>query len=159
MNWVMAGSILLLVIVSILSGYFLAVWRMRRISGGKTAAELQQELDDYRNEVSEHFAESAELLGRMTEQYREVYSHIARGSHKLGTGEELPPRVEQLRARLVEDNSTQAAPDAEHPDGDIESQGPRASDHSGPENSREPGNTGDSQGNTGDWQSTSTKGG
>ncbi|MBD3648840.1 MAG: YhcB family protein [Pseudomonadales bacterium] len=118
MNMVFVGVMLLLFLSGIGFGYFLAIWRMRQLSGGRTPAELQKELDDYRNEVSEHFAESAQLLGKMTEQYRDVYSHIARGAHKLGTGDELPPRVEQLRAKLITDGSTAEAdesPDDEPP--------------------------------------------
>lgn len=133
MNWVLAGSVLLLVVLGVLSGYFLAIWRMRRMSGGKTPAEMQKELDDYRDQVSEHFAESAQLLGKMTEQYREVYSHIARGAHKLGTGDEMPPRVEQLRAKLVEDGSTRAALETGDSDSDVESQAPESADQDRPE--------------------------
>lgn len=111
MNLVFIGGGILLILLGTGLGYYLAVLRMRRASGGKTPAELQKELDDYRNEVSEHFAESAQLLGKMTEQYRDVYSHIAKGAHKLGAGDELPPQVEQLRARLITDGSTEASGD------------------------------------------------
>lgn len=168
MNWVLAGSVLLLVILGVLSGYFLAIWRMRRISGGKTPAEMQKELDDYRDQVSEHFAESAQLLGKMTEQYREVYSHIARGAHKLGTGDEMPPRVEQLRAKLVEDGSTRAALESGDTDSHIESQASEPanqdrpediSDQAGMKSETDNESTSGPQEKTGDFQSTDKKAG
>lgn len=45
----------------------------------KTRAELQ----DHKQEVSNHFAKSAELLNEMTNSYRELYQHMAQSSQHL----------------------------------------------------------------------------
>lgn len=47
---------------------------------------------DYEAEVAEHFARTAELLNRMTQDYRDVYNHLASGAESLCDGEvNLPP--------------------------------------------------------------------
>ena len=44
---------------------------------------LQRELDDYRGQVGQHFMRTSELVQNMTQSYREVYDHLARGSQAL----------------------------------------------------------------------------
>lgn len=43
----------------------------------------QESRADYEADVAEHFAKTARLLGRMTEDYREVYTHLAAGAEKV----------------------------------------------------------------------------
>lgn len=45
----------------------------------KTKAELA----DYREELTSHFAQSAELLDNMARDYRQLYQHMAKGSNDL----------------------------------------------------------------------------
>lgn len=45
----------------------------------KTKAELA----DYREELTNHFARSAELLDNMARDYRQLYQHMAKGSNDL----------------------------------------------------------------------------
>jgi len=42
---------------------------------------------DYEADVAEHFAETAQLLHKLTNDYRAVYSHLASGADKLCDGE------------------------------------------------------------------------
>lgn len=51
-----------------------------------TQYELEKakaELADYREELSNHFARSAELLDNMARDYRQLYQHMAKGSNDL----------------------------------------------------------------------------
>lgn len=41
------------------------------------------ELADYRKELTNHFAHSAELLDNMARDYRQLYQHMAKGSNDL----------------------------------------------------------------------------
>ncbi len=43
----------------------------------------ERELDRYRDEVSDHFAGTSELLRELTLQYRAVYDHLAQGAALL----------------------------------------------------------------------------
>ena len=54
--------------------------------------------------VEEHFAGSAQKLDALTQQYKEVYSHIAAGAAELCPGTEVP-RFEALDAPETESDS------------------------------------------------------
>ncbi|UDG80174.1 Z-ring associated protein ZapG [Candidatus Steffania adelgidicola] len=43
----------------------------------------QAELDEYRKELTSHFARSAELLNNIADSYRQLYQHMAKSSNSL----------------------------------------------------------------------------
>jgi uncharacterized protein len=65
----------------------------------KTHAKLQ----DHKQEVSNHFAKSAELLNEMTNSYRELYQHMAQSSQHL-LPEELAVQ-DAFQHRLTENSA------------------------------------------------------
>jgi uncharacterized membrane-anchored protein YhcB (DUF1043 family) len=71
--------------------------KSRRASGGKTPVELKREFDDYQEGVTSHFQETAQLLQHMTEQYRAVYTHVARGAADLCGADQTNPQLEELK--------------------------------------------------------------
>ncbi|MGR8920670.1 MAG: YhcB family protein [Gammaproteobacteria bacterium] len=110
------GELLTLVLILPLAGgivgYVVAGDRMRRSAGGRSPAELRAEHEAYRGGVTEHFQETAELLNRMTAQYREVYTHMARGAAEFCDTAEQHAALEDLRrTRFALDDA--AAPAAE----------------------------------------------
>jgi uncharacterized protein len=44
---------------------------------------LNEEHESYKSNVHNHFSHSAQLLGQLTESYREVYTHMAEGARTL----------------------------------------------------------------------------
>jgi hypothetical protein len=59
--------------------------------------ELQQargELDRFRTRVIEHFTTTANLVNRLTSDYRAVHDHLSRGAQQLAGGQ--VPRLESL---------------------------------------------------------------
>jgi len=56
----------------------------------------QESRADYEADVAEHFAKTARLLGRMTEDYREVYTHLAAGAENLCDGDIDIPNAKTL---------------------------------------------------------------
>ena len=56
----------------------------------------QESRADYEADVAEHFAKTARLLSRMTEDYREVYTHLAAGADSLCDGEIEIPNAKTL---------------------------------------------------------------
>lgn len=77
--------------VGMVIGYFFAG---RITNNPAKVTELEQKLQDlqrtherYRDEVSEHFSTTAELVQQMTDSYRDVYQHLASGAQDLCTGE------------------------------------------------------------------------
>ena len=47
--------------------------------------ELQKQAKDYQHEVTEHFNETAQLLNQLTDSYRDVHTHLAKGAQMLTT--------------------------------------------------------------------------
>jgi len=79
----------------------------------------REELQDYRKEVSEHFATTSARLHDLTVQYRAVYDHLAEGASKL-----CPESFEALDGglgldRLPEGRGGASAPEQEA-DPDVE---------------------------------------
>lgn len=56
--------------------------------------EARAELERYRNRVVEHFSTTADLVNRMTADYRAVYEHLAKGAQQLA-GNQVP-RLEAI---------------------------------------------------------------
>ena len=76
---------------------------MRRKSKRDVILDLEARLEraiesraDYEAEVAEHFAKTAQLLNRMTQDYREVYNHLASGADNLCDGEVNIPSATTL---------------------------------------------------------------
>lgn len=77
--------------VGIAIGYLLAG---RLNNNPAKIGELEQQVQDlqrsssrYREEVSEHFSTTAELVQQMTDSYKDVYQHLANGAQDLCSGE------------------------------------------------------------------------
>ena len=49
-------------------------------------AEVQSEFDAYKTEVTQHFTKTAELVNSMTDNYRNVHTHLASGAQALCSG-------------------------------------------------------------------------
>ena len=82
-------------------GYIVSGDRMRKSAGGKDPRELQAEMSEYRARVDDHFRETANLLGAMTEQYRQVYTHMANGAAELCESADSKPQIEQMQRRSL----------------------------------------------------------
>ena len=71
--------------------------------------EMQQQQQDYQQEVSEHFVETANLLNQLTSSYRDVHNHLAKGAQLLAgdsaseTLRALPDDKEPAQAEVVID--------------------------------------------------------
>jgi uncharacterized membrane-anchored protein YhcB (DUF1043 family) len=81
---------LAIAIASLLLGW--ALGRGTSASGQKYR-EVERELDQvlqnkkaYEDEVVEHFSETARLLNNLTESYRDVHNHLAKGANTLCQG-------------------------------------------------------------------------
>jgi uncharacterized membrane-anchored protein YhcB (DUF1043 family) len=48
---------------------------------------VQAELDRQRQQVNEHFTKTGELVNHMTDSYRAVYDHLAKGARSLCSGD------------------------------------------------------------------------
>jgi len=76
-------TVFLALVAGVGVGYLLFMAVERRKTGGKTAAEIHAELQEYREHVQEHFTKTSDLFQSLTVQYRELYDHLANGAQDL----------------------------------------------------------------------------
>lgn len=97
--------------VGLVAGLLIA----KRINGSNPARvseletrvqELQRHHAQYRDDVSDHFNTTAELVQQMTESYRDVYQHLAGGAQDLcseDVASKLLPATEQSMFYHIDD--------------------------------------------------------
>ncbi|HEY5718274.1 MAG TPA: DUF1043 family protein [Motiliproteus sp.] len=81
--WMIA---LIAVLVGVVIGLIMA--RMKERSSGRDALqteldEVRSELQTYKQNVGVHFAQTAELVNRLTDSYRDVHQHLSQSAQKL----------------------------------------------------------------------------
>lgn len=79
-----------------------ATWLISRARGGAVSVmQLKQENDKFRNEVAEHFVETARLINDMTESYKKVFDHLSSGAEKLVDDDKLAERLPPVSSQEV----------------------------------------------------------
>ena len=85
------------------AGFFIA----RQIKDKRTL-ELEQQLQatqskltEYQDEVNRHFLKSSLLFNKLTDNYREVYEHLATGAQKLCKEKPIPTALNLLDTKIL----------------------------------------------------------
>ena len=102
-----ALSLLLALAIGLAAGWFGARWlrrdekRLQALeeeleTSRQRVLEKTRELENYRGQVNQHFQKTAELFHGLTEQYREVYLHLAHSAQQL-VGEQPPALRADIR--------------------------------------------------------------
>lgn len=65
--------------------------------------ELRSEYTRYQAQVNEHFMESAHLLHRFNDSYRDVNQHIAKAANRLCNDDELAKELDQSSTHRLND--------------------------------------------------------
>lgn len=118
-------------LIAALLGFFIgrATGDQQRIKDDYEARlqKAEHELMAYRQQVSEHFHGTAQLVEQMNDNYRAVYQHLAKGAQQLAQGEIMPAysgsvidaeaREERLTAdaKELDIDSTQEGNDEKEP--------------------------------------------
>ena len=82
---------LAIAIIAFLSGAILGalIYKLVKNEGSRSKRveqqmdELQQKHTHYQAQVSEHFVQTAHLINRLNEDYREIHNHLAQGATEL----------------------------------------------------------------------------
>jgi uncharacterized membrane-anchored protein YhcB (DUF1043 family) len=74
---------------------------------------MKAEMNEYRGQVNQHFAQTSELFHGLTERYRAVYQHLATGAHALcSNGQEALP-LDLPESTALDAADTSGAEDSE----------------------------------------------
>jgi len=127
MIWLIAiGCLALGIIVGALAAAYLSGTPARIKELESQVKGLEERHDQYKDDVSDHFNVTADLIQQMTQSYRDVYQHLATGAQDLcsaevankllpvGTDavfETVSPREEALGFTPPKDYATRESPD------------------------------------------------
>lgn len=103
--------------------------RQRRVE--QQIDELKSEYTRYQAQVNEHFMESAHLLRRFNDTYRDVNQHMARGANRLCNDEDWLEEIEKTttKARIEADQANGFEPPRDYaPKSDPKEKGTLAED-------------------------------
>ena len=112
-------NLILAAVAALVVGILIGVLLGRSTGQGSSLRQrrTEQKIDELRNEyiryqaqVNEHFMESAHLLRRFNDSYRDVNQHMAKGASRLCNDDELINELEQNSARRLENESDDAEP-------------------------------------------------
>lgn len=117
LSTIIIASLITLAIGAI-AGYLLA----SRSAGPQQNSELEKRLSDtedklhdYQRDVTEHFAQTAELVNNLTENYRAIHEHLANSALKLTTPEVSRQLLGKMDSALPGDGDTQLSADYVEP--------------------------------------------
>jgi len=113
--------------VDILIGFLMVIIAVAGFFAGRYFAPNQQEINDlnnqlaekdaehqkYREQVAEHVAGSARKFNKITQEYRELYEHLATGAHDLCERRAIPRELSTTHVNILAVESPSSAPQLE----------------------------------------------
>lgn len=72
------------------------LWLDRKSGGSESVADLKRENERFREEVNEHFVQTAELINQLTDSYKAVFDHLSEGAEKLVDEKTVRDRMPQV---------------------------------------------------------------
>ena len=78
------------------------VWvLMPRPDGDVSVKQIKKENAQFREEVNEHFVQTAELINQLTDSYKAVFDHLSDGAGKLVDEKALRERMPRVTSQEV----------------------------------------------------------
>ena len=102
-NWLMIFITALIgLIIGVLLGFLIAsMFQKDNKEDKEKLIALEEEFANYRNEVGDHFVETAAMVNQLTSSYKNVYDHLEKGAYKLVGEDELHKRLENIDSKPV----------------------------------------------------------
>ena len=85
------------------TGFFISrqIKDKRTLELEEKLASARDELAGYRGDVNQHFLKTSLLLGKLTNNYREVYEHLAMGAQKLCNEKPNTPKLDLPDTKIL----------------------------------------------------------
>jgi uncharacterized protein len=94
--WILIG-----LVVGLLAGGGVVWVYSTRVSKPDSVESLKQENARFREEVNDHFIQTAELINRLTDSYKAVFDHLSDGADKLVEEKAVRERMPQVTDQEV----------------------------------------------------------
>lgn len=72
------------------------LWLDKKAGSADSVASLKRENERFREEVNEHFIQTAELINQLTDSYKAVFDHLSEGAEKLVDEKAVRERMPQV---------------------------------------------------------------
>lgn len=118
------GAIVVAALIVLLVGFLLG--RMGRGQKSETEKDAQQELQAYKESVSQHFGKTADLIDNLTQSYKDVFDHLGDSAKDLLTEEQVKKHLAARATKAVtlsyldNDDKTASAVEADAETADAE---------------------------------------
>lgn len=117
-------TILVFSFLSLIVGALAGAWLFHRFgSQGKAAQDLEQrlqkaeqQLEDYQNDVTEHFEETSRRVNTLTQNYKDVHEYLASSAMKLTN-----PQMSRAISQAAQQNLPHASNESEKADAESDS--------------------------------------
>ncbi len=107
------GTLIITSLLCLLIGAALGAALFKLYAGRGNVRELEErlyrsedELKKYQQDVTQHFAQTSELVNNLTRSYREVYEHLANSALKLTTPDLSRKILKSANTELLDDEKT-----------------------------------------------------
>jgi len=90
------------IVIGIVLGFCLSLLLKKRSDQDSKIKELEAEHEKYHKQVDDHFVNTAVLLNGLTDQYRDVYRHIANGAGELCSEEAMSLHIDLEGSTLLQ---------------------------------------------------------
>ena len=85
------SAVLTFTLAGIIAGTFIGIFfiqrkgehSQRQAELEKQVLDMQKQQQEYQEEVSDHFQQTAQLLNQLTDSYKDVHTHLAKGANLL----------------------------------------------------------------------------
>jgi len=114
--WVIGVTGLLLgILVGSIATYLVTARNRRTHQLQQELNQLRERFTDYRDQVTQHFMRTSELVQEMTRSYRDVYEHLASGAQDLCGDSDDRQQLDHRTAeeQLTDESSQQAGADSD----------------------------------------------
>lgn len=89
------------VLLGLVIGAMLMYFSSGKGGSSTKTAELEEKLNNYQQNVVDHFEKTADLVDELTQSYKKVFDHLGESAKELMTEEQLQLQIEKRKGRKV----------------------------------------------------------
>ncbi len=88
-------------VIGLLLGMTIMYVLQRQGQDNNQTKAVEKQLENYQQEVEQHFAKTADLIDNLTHSYQEVFQHLSDSAEQLMTEEQIKNQLINRKSREV----------------------------------------------------------